>query len=168
MQKMTAKVDRQTTLLLDITFWSNALVLLFIVVINIINLTRVNFGQTALLTTASPQLVLLVSFAITLYLGYNCFFALATKRRLSGVSVTIDEMGVTGFSMPNPTTNETGELFLVSFSQIETVSIVEIAITKKHMAPSLKIETAERAFYIPAPEGLKELVREIAEQMTAK
>ena len=167
-QKITAKVDRQATVLLDITFWSNAVVLLFIVVINVINLARVNRGQTALLTTASPQLVLIVSLAIVVYLGYNCFSALSTKRRLRIVSVTVDEEGITGLSLPNPTTNEMGELFLVSFSQIETVSIVEIAITKKHMVPSLKIETAERAFYIPAPEGLKELVRKIADQMTAK
>ncbi|MEA4913905.1 MAG: hypothetical protein VB061_04990 [Christensenella sp.] len=168
MQKTISKVDRQATILLDITFWSNAAVLLFIVVINAINLTRVNLGQTALLTTASPSLVLVVSFAIVMYLGYNCYSALATKRRLSDVSVAIDESGVSGLSLPNPTTGERGEVFSVLFSQIEAVSISEVAITKKHMAPSLKIETAERAYYVPAPEGLKELVREIAEQMTAK
>ena len=168
MQKITARVDRQATVLLDFMFWSNAFVLLFIAVINAINLTRVNHGQTALLTTASPSLVLLVSLAITLYLAYNCFSSLAIKKRLNRVSVTVDEVGVTGLSLPNPTTSEKGELFLVSFSQIDTVSIVEIAITKKHTAPSLKIETAENAFYIPAPEGLKELVRTIADQMGAK
>ena len=36
MNKITAKVDRQTTILLDFMFWSNALVLAFIVVINVI------------------------------------------------------------------------------------------------------------------------------------
>ena len=168
MQKVTATVDRQTTVLLDITFWSNAAVLLFIVVINVINLTRANLGQTALLTTASPQLVLIVSLAIVLYLGYNCFSVLSTKRRLSGVSVTIDEAGVSGLSMPNPTTSEKAEAFSALYAQIESVSISEIAITKKHMAPSLKIETAERAYYVPAPEKLKELVQMIADQMTAK
>ena len=168
MNKITAKVDRQTTILLDFMFWSNALVLAFIVVINAINLARVNMGQKALLTTASPQLVLLVSFAIILYLGFNCFNALAIKRRLVGVSVSLDESGVSGFSLPSPTTNEKAEPFAVPFSQIETVSITEVAITKKHMAPSLKIETAERAYYVPAPEGLKELVRTIADQMGAK
>ena len=168
MQKITAKVDRQATVLLDIMFWSNIIVLLFIVVINAINLVRVNLGQTALLTTASPSLVLLVSFAIVLYLGYNCFSSLAIKKRLNGVSVTLDEAGVSGLSLPSPTTSEKAEPFSVPFSQIETVSISEISITKKHMAPSLKIETAARAYYVPAPEGLKELVRTIADQMGAK
>ena len=168
MNQITAKVDRQTTILLDFMFWSNALVLAFIVVINAINLARVNLGQTALLTTASPQLVLLVSFAIVLYLGYNCYNALAIKRRLVGVSVTLDNSGVSGLSLPSPTTNEKAEPFSVPFSQIETVSISEISITRKHMAPSLKIETAERAYYVPAPEGLKELVRTIADQMGTK
>lgn len=168
MQKITARVDRQATVLLDFMFWSNAFVMLFIAVINAINLTRVNHGQTALLTTASPSLVLLVSLAITLYLAYNCFSSLATKRRLFAVTIMIDELGVSGFSLPNPTTSEKGELFFTSFSQIESVSIVEISITKKHMAPSLKIETDENAYYIPAPEGLKELVRTIADQMGAK
>ena len=168
MQKITAKVDRQATVLLDIMFWSNIIVLLFIVVINAINLVRVNLGQTALLTTASPSLVLLVSFAIVLYLGYNCFSSLAIKKRLNGVSVTLDEAGVSGLSLPSPTTSEKAEPFTVPFSQIETVSISEISITRKHTAPSLKIETAERAYYIPAPEGLKELVRAIADQMGAK
>ena len=168
MNQITAKVDRQTTILLDFMFWSNALVLAFIVVINAINLARVNMGQKALLTTASPQLVLLVSFAIILYLGFNCFNALAIKRRLVGISVSLDESGVSGLSLPSPTTNEKAEPFAVPFSQIETVSIAEVAITKKHMAPSLKIETAERAYYVPAPEGLKELVRTIADQMGTK
>ena len=168
MQKITAKVDRQATVLLDIMFWSNIIVLLFIIVINAINLVRVNLGQTALLTTASPSLVLLVSFAIVLYLGYNCFSSLAIKKRLNGVSVTLDEAGVSGLSLPSPTTSEKAEPFTVPFSQIETVSISEISITRKHTAPSLKIETAERAYYIPAPEGLKELVRAIADQMGAK
>ncbi|MDD4311137.1 MAG: hypothetical protein PHW41_01485 [Eubacteriales bacterium] len=168
MKNITAKVDRQATMLLDLTFWSNAVVLLFIVVINVINLARVSLGQTALLTTASPQMVLLVSFAIILYLGYNSFNALAIKRRLLGVSFTMDETGVTGTSLPNPAISEQGETFSVPFSQIVEVSIVEVSITRKHTAPSLKIETAERAYYVPAPEGLKELVREIAEQMGAK
>ena len=168
MQKITARVDRQATVLLDFMFWSNIFVLLFIVVVNAVNFARVNIGQTALLTTASPSLVLLVSLAIILYLAYNCFSSLAIKKRLNRVSVTVDEAGITGLSLPSPMTNDKGELFLVSFSQIETVSIVEIAITKKHMAPSLKIETAEYAFYIPAPEGLKELVRTIADQMGTK
>ena len=168
MNQITAKVDRQTTILLDFMFWSNVLVLAFIVVINVINFARVNLGQKALLTTASPQLVLLVSFAIVLYLGYNCYNALAIKRRLVGVSVTLESSGVSGLSLPSPATNEKAEPFSVPFSQIETVSIVEIAITRKHTVPSLKIETAERAYYVPAPEGLKELVRMIADQMGAK
>ena len=168
MPRKTAKVDRQVTILLDIMFWSNAVVLLFIAVINAINLSRVNSGQTALITTATPSLVLVVSFAIVMYLGYNCFSSLATKRRLSGVSVTIDEAGVSGLSLPNPTTGEQGEAFSIPYAQISEVSIVEVSITKKHTAPSLKIEAGERAYYVPAPEGLKELVREIADQMTGK
>jgi len=70
--------------------------------------------------------------------------------------------------LPNPTTGEQGEAFSIPYSQISEVSIVEVSITKKHTTSSLKIEAGERAYYVPAPEGLKELVREIADQMTGK
>jgi hypothetical protein len=61
-----------------------------------------------------------------------------------------------------------GERSLSPSAQIFRGHIVEVSITKKHTTPSLKIEAGERAYYVPAPEGLKELVREIADQMTGK
>ena len=165
---MTVKADRQTTSLLDFTCWSNVAVILAIVVINIINLSRAKTAQGALVTAAAPELVMIVSFALVLYLGYGCYTALATKRRLSRVFVSLDEAGVSGVALPHPTTGEAGEAFSIPFAEIRSVSIEEIAITRKHMAPSLRLETDERAYHVPAPERLKELVREIADRMTAK
>ncbi len=168
MQKITAKVDRQATSLLDFTFWSNIVVLAFITGVNIVNFNRASTEQGALLAAASPNLVLIVSLALILYMGYGCYGALSTKNRLHRVVLAMDDAGVSGVSLPNPTKNEQGEAFSISFDQIYSVSIVDIAITKKHTAPSLKIESVECAYFVPAPEGLKEIVRLIAERMPAK
>ena len=142
--------------------------MLFIVGVNMVNFARANTEQGALIVAASPSMVLIVSLALILSMGYGCFGALWTKRRLARVFVALDDAGVSGVSLPNPTMNEQGEAFSIPYAQIYAVSIVEVAITKKHTAPSLKMESAERAYFVPAPEGLKELVRLIAERMTAK
>lgn len=168
MQKMTAKVDRQTTSLLDFTFWSNVVVILLVVVINTINFIRISKGLTAFVTAAAPEMLLMISFALALYLGYGCLTALAIKKRLRAVYITLDDAGVSGLSLSNPTSNAAGEPFALSYGEICSISVVDIPVTKKHVAPSLKMETAEHAFIVPAPEKLKELVQLIADHMTAK
>jgi len=168
MEKITAKVDRQATSLLDITIGSNLIVILIIIGINIVNLVRANSAEGALLSAASPNLVIIVSLALVLYLLYGCWGAFSTRRRLGKVFVSIDDSGVSGVSLSNPTTAERSEEFSVPFSQIQSVSVDGVALTKKHTVLSLKLETAERAYYVPAPEGLKELVQLIADHMTTK
>ena len=73
-----------------------------------------------------------------------------------------------GVSLPNPMSGIAGEAFTVFYEKIVSVSIEEVAITKKHVAPSLKLETDEQVYIVPAPERLKEAVQQIAERMTAK
>lgn len=168
MEKITAKVDRQATSLLDITIGSNLIVILIIIGINIVNLIRANSAEGALLSAASPNLVIIVSLALVLYLLYGCWGAFSTRRRLGKVFVSIDEAGVSGVSLSNPTTAEQPEPFSIPYARISSVSVDGVALTKKHTVLALKIESAERAFFVPAPEGLKELVQLIADQMTAK
>jgi hypothetical protein len=168
MQQMRVRADRQVTSLLDFTFWSDLVVILVIVGVNIVNILRANGGQGALVTAAEPELVLIVSFALVLYLGYGCVQALSIKSRMNRVFVSLDETGVSGLSLPNPTTGVPGEEFSISYDKITSVSVEEIAITKKHVAPSLKLEADEQSYHVPAPEHLKEIVQQIAERMTAK
>lgn len=168
MPNLRVKADRNATSLLDFMFWSDLVVILVIVGINIANILRANSGQGALVTAAEPELVLIVSFALVLYLGYGCFNALAIKSRLSRVFVSLDDTGVSGLSLPNPTVGVPGEEFSLGYEAISSVSIVELAITKKHVAPSLRLETSEQSYHVPAPEHLKEIVQQIAERMTAK
>ena len=168
MEKVTAKVDRQATSLLDISLGSNVIVILIIIAINIINLVRANSGQGALVTAAAPGLVIIMSLALVLYLAYGSWSVFTTRRRLGRVFITLDETGVSGVSLQNPTTSEPAEPFSVPYAQIQSVSVDGVAITKKHTALSLKIETAERVYQVPSPEGLKELVQAIADKMTAK
>ena len=94
MQQIRAKADRQVTSLLDFTFWSDLIVILAIVGINIVNILRANSGQSALVTAAEPELVLIVSFALVLYLGYGCVQALSIKSRMNRVFVSLDEARV--------------------------------------------------------------------------
>ena len=168
MPNLRVKADKNATSLLDFMFWSDLVVILVIVGINIANILRTNSGQGALVTAAEPELVLIVSFALVLYLGYGCYNALAIKNRLSRVFVSLDETGVSGFSLPSPTTGVPGEEFSVRYETITSVSMVELAITKKHVAPSLRLETTEQSYHVPAPEQLKEIVQQIAERMSTK
>ena len=167
MQKINAKADRQVTSPLDFTAWINVAVIIAIIVLNFMNSKRIADGSGALLSALKPELLMIISFAMILYLSFGCFNALATKRRFSRVFVSLDEAGVSGVSLPHPAANEAGERFSIPFEAIRSVSIEDIAITRKHTAPSLKLETDERAYYVPAPEHLKELVTQIAERMKA-
>ena len=168
MPNLRAKADRQITSLLDFMFWSDLIVILVIVGLNIVNILRAGSTQGAMITAAEPELVLIVSFALVLYLGYGCFNALSIKHRLGLVYLSLDEMGVSGVSLPNPMSGIAGEAFTVSFEKIVSVSIEEVAITTKHVAPSLKLETDEQVYIVPALERLKEAVQQIAERMTTK
>ena len=168
MPNLRAKADRQVTSLLDFMFWSDLVVILAIVVLNIVNILRASSGQDAMITAAEPELVLIVSFALVLYLGYGCFNALSIKRRLGRIYVSLDETGISGVSLPNPMSGIAGEAFTVSYEKIVSVSIEEVAITKKHVAPSLRLEADEQVYIVPAPERLKEIVQRIAERMTVK
>jgi len=84
------------------------------------------------------------------------------------VFVSLDDAGVSGVSLPNPMSSEPGEPFTIPYAQIQSVSVDGVAITKKHTALSLKLESDGKTYMVPAPEGLKEIVRQIAERMTAK
>lgn len=168
MQSITAKADKQTTSLFDFMFWSDVVVILAIVGLNIVNLSRANTAQGALVSVAEPQLVFIVSLALIMYLCYGCYTALATKKRFGNVFVTLDDAGVSGYSLPHPATGERGEAFTASYDDIVSVSLIEVAVSRKHIAPALKIETEENSFVVPAPERVKELVNQIAERMKQK
>ncbi|MBA4347950.1 MAG: hypothetical protein C0413_03765 [Clostridiales bacterium] len=167
MQKITVRADRQVTSLLDFAFWSNVVVVLAVITINIINFLRMSSGQPAFVTAVAPEMFVMISFALALYLGFKCLTTRATKKRLSAVFVTLDDAGISGLCLPNPTSSKEGETFMVTYGEIRTVSVEDVAVTKKHVAPSLKLETAERTYIVPAPEGINELIRLIADQMTA-
>lgn len=168
MQLITAKADRQTTSLFDFMFWSDVVVILAIVGLNIVNLSRANTEQGALVSVAEPQLVFIVSLALMMYLCYGCYTALATKKRFGNVFVTLNDAGVSGYSLPHPATGERGEVFSALYDDIVSVSLIEVAVSRKHIAPALKIETEENSFVVPAPEHVKELVNQIAERMKQK
>ncbi len=147
--------------------WGNVAVIIGIIALYWINAKRSVDGSGALLSELQPELLMIVSAAMVLYLSFGCFTALATKRRLSCVFVTLDDAGISGLSLPHPATNEPGERFSISYDAVRSVSIEDVSITRKHLAPSLKLETEERSYLIPAPENLKVLVEEIAEHMKA-
>ena len=165
MEKLHAKADRQTTSLLDISFWSNLAIILLLAVANYVNYARVSKGSGPLLTFAAPEIVLIASLALALWLAYGCLGLLATMRKMRAVGVKLDEKCVSGYALEHPATREAGEDFSVSYADIRYVGIVDVAITKKHTAPSLKIATDERAYVVPAPEQLREIVRIISERM---
>ncbi len=165
METLHVKADRQTTSLLDFSFWSNVAIILLLVVANFANYAQVSAGKGPIFTFAAPELVMIASLALVLWLGYACIGLTATKRRLRLVRVTLDDTGVSGYALEHPSTPETGEDFFLAYQQIRYVGVVDVAITKKHNAPSLKIATDERGYVVPAPEQLLELVKRIAEKM---
>lgn len=168
MPKITKGVDRQAAGLLSFMAWSNVAVIIAVIILNVVNMLRITSGEDALISVLDPQLFMIVSLALMLYLAYGCYQALSIGRRLSRVFVSLDEDGISGASLPQPVKNDMEARFSLPYDAIQSVSIVEVAITKKHTAPSLKLESAEQVYIVPAPEGLKELVNLIAERMTAK
>ncbi|MCE5188936.1 MAG: hypothetical protein LLF75_07115 [Eubacteriales bacterium] len=167
MQKTTAGVDRQATILLDMTFWSNMVVIVLLIIVNTINMIRAGSNTEPLISMASPELVLIASLALCVWMAFAGGSALATKRRLSRVHISCSEDGVEGVSMPNPANGDSGEAFSLSYHAIRFVGVVEVPITKKHMVPSLGMKDDQRSYIVPAPENLQELVRSLTERMTA-
>ena len=108
MQRTNVKVDRRATSLLDFMAWGNVALIIGIITLYWINAKRITNGSGALLSELQPELLMIVSAAMVLYLSFGCFTALATKRRLSCVFVTLDDAGVSGLSLPHPATNEPG------------------------------------------------------------
>ncbi len=168
MQTKTYQVDRQTTSLLDISFWSNIAIIVLLAVVNFVNYARTNVGKEAIVNFASPSFVLILSVALALWLAYGCYTYLMTKKRLLLTSITLAESGVTGMALANPTTNETGINFQLQYSEIKFVGIVDVAITKKHNVLSLKLATEKQEYIIPSPQELQEIVRTISDKMTGE
>ena len=152
MKEHTASVDRQATMLLDISIWSSMLVILLLLVINTVNMLRARAGGEPLISLASPDLILIASLAICVWLSRVC--------------VTCTELGVSGVSLPNPSAGDSGEPFSLPYGEIRFVGLVEVALTKRHQVPSLQLKDEQRCYIVPAPEGLAELIRLIADRMT--
>lgn len=168
MQKLTASVDRQATILLDMSFWSSVVVIVLLMIVNTVNLLRANAGGEPLISLASPDLILIASLAICVWLAFGGVRALATKKRLSRVCVCCSEERVDGISMPNPVNGDEGEPFSLPYRDIRFVGSVDVPLTKRQQVPSLKLKDDQRSYIVPAPEGLPELVRIISDRMTTK
>lgn len=168
MEKITVRVDRQATSLLDVSFWSNLVVILVIIGINGVNLFRAGTEQAATGSISTPQLVILVSLGLIVYMGFISYSSMMTKRRLNKVFLSIDDSGVSGVSLPSPMLAKEGVSFSVPFSQIQSVSLDGTALTKKHTALSLKLEADGQMYVIPAPERLKEIESIISEHLAEK
>jgi hypothetical protein len=166
MQKHTAFVDRQATMMLDMTFWSSMVVIVLLLVINTINMLRASSGGEPLISLASPDLILIASLAICVWLAFGGVRALATKKRLSRVCVCCSETSVEGVSMPNPANGDMGEPFSLLYQDIRFVGSVDVPLTKRQQVPSLKLKDDQRSYVVPAPEGLPEIVRLISDRMT--
>jgi len=166
MQKTTAVVDRQATSLLGMTLWSNIVVSALLLIVNAVNLYRAEAGKELLISLASPEVVLILSLALCVWMAYGCVGVLATKRRLSRVYISCSEEGVEGVSMPNPTNSGEGEPFQLAYDEIRYVGVAEVPLTKKGTVPSLKLSDEKRNYVVPAPEKLEELVREIADRIS--
>jgi hypothetical protein len=163
--KLKSNVDRQATSLLDITFWSNIVVIAVVIGINIVNIVREGTGGERVISFASPEFVLILSTALCVWMLARAISALVTKRRLKTVFLAVSDDGIAGVSMPEPMTNKQEKRFSVAFDQVCEVRTVEVAITKKHNVPSLKIGTADEWFIIPVPERLQEIVAMLSEML---
>ncbi len=167
MQKFTASVDRQATMLLDMSFWSSIVVIVLLMIVNTVNLLRANAGGEPLISLASPDLILIASLAICVWLAFGGVRALATKKRLSRVCICCSEESVDGVSMPNPANGDQGEPFSLPYRDIRFVGSVDVPLTKRQQVPSLKLKDDQRSYIVPAPEGLPEIVRIISDRMMA-
>ncbi len=163
--KIKSRVDRQATSLLDITFWSNIVVIAVVIGINIVNIMREDSGGEQLIAFASPEFVMIISTALCIWMLVRAISALVTKNKLKGVFIAVLDDVIEGVSMPEPMTTKQAKHFSVAFDQVCEARTVEVAITKKHDVPSLKIGTADESFTIPAPEHLREILNLIIERM---
>ena len=168
MKECTASVDRQATMLLDMTFWSSVVVIVLLLTVNTVNMLRARAGGEPLISLAAPDLILIASLAICVWLAFGGVHALAIKKRLSRVCVTCSEEGVSGVSMPNPSSDEAGEPFSLAYREIRSVASVDIPLTKRQQVPSLQLKDDQRCYIVPAPEGLPELMRLIADRMSSR
>lgn len=165
MKEIKSRVSKQATSLLDITFWSNLVVILLVVVINAINLIRYNAQEGRLIEIASPEFVVVASVILCAWMAVRAFSAIITKKRLKGVYVSVTETGVEGVSMPEPMTGRKGEPFSLAFHEITDVHRVEVPITKRNPVPSLRVGNGEASYTIPSPEQMDELILLITERM---
>jgi len=165
MKTIQSRVSKQATSLLDITFWSNLVVIALIVVINVINLLRASAQQGNLIEIASPEFVVVVSVILCVWMGVRALSAIFTKRRLGSVYISLTETGVEGVSMPEPMSGRKGESFSLAYREITEVHRVEVPITRRNPVPSLRIGNSEESYTIPAPEQMDELIRLISAQM---
>lgn len=163
--QIKSKVDRQATSLLDITFWSNLVVIAVVVAINIVNIIREGTGGRLLISFASPEFVMIASAILCVWMLVRAISALITKKRLKSVFIGVTDQGIEGVSLPEPMKKTKGRLFSIPFDQICEATIVEIAITKKNVVPSLKIGTTRESYTIPAPERMRFILDMILEHM---
>lgn len=165
MLPFTARVDRQIKSLFDLSFWSSIAVIILIAVSNFVNFFRVNAKQTPLVNGVSPNLVLIVSILLILWFIYGCVGNVLDKRRLVRAFVTLDDAGVSGYAIANPTLQGDGEDFSLTYGQIVSVDAIAVAITKKHSAPALRLKTLEREYIVPALENISEIIKLVSERI---
>lgn len=165
MQQTTAQVDKQVKSLFDLSFWSSIAVIILVIVSNFVNYYRTESMQQPLVSGASPMLVLVISILLILWLIYGCVGNIIAKKRLVQAFITVDDAGVSGYSLANPTTPAEGESFSLTYEQIQSVDVIAVAITRKHSAPALRITTAEKQYVIPAIENISEIFKLVSEHI---
>jgi hypothetical protein len=165
MQEMNCKVDRQVTSLLDITFWSNIVVIVLLIAINAVNFQRAATGGETLVKIASPELIAIISGILAIWMGVSCFTAMRVKARLKNVFIRLSETGVSGVSMPEPMNNKKGTAFEVAYKDITGIRAAETHVTTKSTISSLRIICGEREYDVPAPEHLQELMELLADRI---
>ena len=165
MQQTTAHVDKQVRSLFDLSFWSSIAVIILVIVSNFVNYYRTQSMQQPLVSGASPLLVLVISILLILWLIYGCVGNVIAKKRLVQAFITLDDAGVSGYALANPTTPAAGEEFSLTYDQIQSVDVIAVAITRKHSTPALRLTTAEKQYVIPAIEQISEILKRISERI---
>ena len=165
MQKNTYSVDRQATSLLDITFWSNVVVITLLIAINAVNFQRAATGGETLVKIASPELIAIISGVLAVWMGVGCFTAMRVKARLKKVFLRLSETGVSGVSMPEPMNNKKGTPFEIAYADVTEIRAAEMHITTKSTVSSLRIVCGERQYDVPAPERMQELMELLADRI---
>jgi hypothetical protein len=167
MQTIKSRVSRQATSLLDIAFWSNLVVIAIVIVINVINLCRSAAQDERLIAIASPELVVIASALLCVWMAVRAISALLTKRRLRSVYICVTQDGIEGVSMPEPMSGRKGVPFSLPFREITELHKVETPIARRSTVPSLRIGNSEVSYTVPAPEQMEELMVLISDQMSS-